>query len=355
MLAYALKRLLALIPVLFGLTVIVFLIMALIPGDPATAILGSYATPENVEKLNRDLGLDRPIWEQYVIWLGNMLQGDFGRSYSLNRPVIDEVLERFGATLILAGAALILCTIFGLLIGIWTAARQYGWTDKILTFVVLIGISIPSFWLGLLLILLFAVHLRWLPASGMWAIYGGGDLPDLLTHLALPAFTLAVVATGVIARLTRSAMLEVLRQDFIRTARAKGVSERGVIYRPCLPRGPGLDHSCHRRAGGVRAGRGGLYRNRVPVAWHRADAGAGDLHPRQSCWCRAGSSWSPRRMSCSTCWPIWRKAGWTRGSRRDDPGPDPAQPAGGVRGRRAAGRVGRCLAGPRYCPWRTRI
>ena len=231
MLAYALRRLLALIPVLFGLTVIVFLIMALIPGDPATAILGSYATPENVEKLNRDLGLDRPIWEQYVIWLGNMLQGDFGRSYSLNRPVIDEVLERFGATLILAGASLVLCTIFGLLIGIWTAARQYGWTDKILTFVVLIGISIPSFWLGLLLILLFAVHLRWLPASGMWAIYGGGDLADLLTHLALPAFTLAVVATGVIARLTRGAMLEVLRQDFIRTARAKGVSERGVIYR----------------------------------------------------------------------------------------------------------------------------
>ena len=231
MLAYALRRLLALIPVLFGLTVIVFLIMALIPGDPATAILGSYATPENVEKLNRDLGLDRPVWEQYVIWLGNMLQGDFGRSYSLNRPVIDEVLERFGATLILAGASLVLCTIFGLLIGIWTAARQYGWTDKILTFVVLIGISIPSFWLGLLLILLFAVHLRWLPASGMWAIYGGGDLPDLLTHLALPAFTLAVVATGVIARLTRGAMLEVLRQDFIRTARAKGVSERGVIYR----------------------------------------------------------------------------------------------------------------------------
>lgn len=231
MLAYALRRLLALIPVLFGLTVIVFLIMALIPGDPATAILGSYATPENVEKLNRDLGLDRPIWEQYVIWLGNMLQGDFGRSYSLNRPVIDEVLERFGATLILAGASLVLCTIFGLLIGIWTAARQYGWTDKVLTFVVLIGISIPSFWLGLLLILLFAVHLRWLPASGMWAIYGGGDLADLLTHLALPAFTLAVVATGVIARLTRGAMLEVLRQDFIRTARAKGVSERGVIYR----------------------------------------------------------------------------------------------------------------------------
>jgi len=231
MLVYALKRLVSLIPVLLGLTVIVFAIMALIPGDTATAILGSYATPENVEKLNRDLGLDKPLWQQYLIWLGNMLQGDFGRSYSLNRPVIDEVFERFSATLILAGASLILCTIFGLLIGIWTAARQYGWTDKILTFVVLIGISIPSFWLGLLLILLFAVSLRWLPASGMFAIYGGGGPLDLLTHLIMPATTLAIVATGVIARLTRSAMLEVLRQDFIRTARAKGVSERDVLYR----------------------------------------------------------------------------------------------------------------------------
>ncbi len=230
MLGYGIKRLLAAVPVLLGLTVIVFAMMALIPGDPATAILGSFATPENVEKLNRDLGLDKPLTHQYFIWLGNLLEGDLGRSYSLNRPVTDEVLERFSATLILAGAAFVLCTVWGLLIGIWTAARQYGWTDKILTFVVLIGISIPSFWLGLLLILLFAVELRWLPASGMFAIYGGGDLPDLLVHLILPALTLSIVATGVIARLTRSAMLEVLRQDFIRTARAKGVSESRVLY-----------------------------------------------------------------------------------------------------------------------------
>ena len=227
---YVLKRILAVVPVLLGLTVIVFLIMALIPGDPATAILGSFATPENVARLNRDLGLDQPPVRRYLTWLGNLLQGDLGRSYSLDRPVLDEVRERFSATLVLAGAAFVLCTLWGLLIGIWTAARQYGWTDRILTSVVLIGISVPSFWLGLLLILLFAVDLRWLPASGMYAIYGGGDLPDLLRHLILPAFTLSVVATGVIARLTRSAMLEVLRQDFIRTARAKGVSETRVLY-----------------------------------------------------------------------------------------------------------------------------
>ncbi|MBG6145754.1 ABC transporter permease [Roseibium album] len=227
--AYIAKRLLAAIPVLFGLTIIVFLIMAMIPGDPATAILGSYATPENVAKLNRDLGLDKSLPEQYVIWLGNLFQGDLGRSYSLNRPVLDEVLERFSATLILAGTALVLCSVFGLLAGIVSAVRQYGWADKIITLLVLMGISTPSFFLGLLLILVFAVKLRLFPASGMYAIYGGGDLPDLFQHLTLPALTLSVVATGVVARLTRTAMLEVLRQDYIRTARAKGLPERKVI------------------------------------------------------------------------------------------------------------------------------
>ena len=225
------KRLLIAIPILFGLSIIVFGMMAMIPGDSATAILGAYATPENVERLNRQLGLDRTLVEQYFIWLGNLLQGDMGRSYALNRPVADEVFERFGATLILAGTSLVLCSIFGLIAGIASAVHQFSWTDRIVTLLVLIGISTPSFWLGLLLIMLFAVQLQWLPASGMYAIYGGGDLPDLLAHLIMPALTLAVVATAVIARLTRTAMLEVLRQDYIRTARAKGLSERRAIYR----------------------------------------------------------------------------------------------------------------------------
>tara|TARA_R110000751_G_scaffold234229_7_gene335659 strand:- start:23716 stop:24663 length:948 start_codon:yes stop_codon:yes gene_type:complete len=228
---YILKRLVSAIPVLFGLSVIVFLIMALIPGDPATAILGSYATPENVERINRQLGLDKTLLEQYGIWISNLLQGDFGRSYILNRPVLDEILDRFGATLILSGTALVLCSILGLLAGIVSAVRQFGWVDRAVTFVVLIGISIPSFFLGLLLILFFAVQWRLLPASGMYAAYGGGDLPDLLRHLILPAATLSVVATGVIARLTRASMLEVLRQDYVRTARAKGLNERTVIYK----------------------------------------------------------------------------------------------------------------------------
>ncbi|MBY6163625.1 ABC transporter permease [Mameliella alba] len=231
---YILGRLISAVPVLLGITVIVFLIMALIPGDPATAILGSYATPENVEKLNRDLGLDKPLVAQYFIWLGNMLTGDFGTSFSLNRPVIDEVLERFNATLILAGTSFVLCSVLGIMAGVVSAANQYGWADKAITFVVLLGISIPSFFLGMMMILYFAVNLRLFPVSGMWPIYGARDIWALLDHLILPASALAVVATGVIARLSRSAMLEVLRQDFIRTARAKGVHERGVIWRHAL-------------------------------------------------------------------------------------------------------------------------
>lgn len=228
---YVLKRLMAVVPVLLGLTVIVFSILAFLPGDPATAILGPYATPENVERLNRQLGLDKSPAQQYLIWLGNLLQGDFGRSYSLNRPVLDEVLERFSATLILAGAALLLCTLWGILIGVRCAVGQYGWSDRLLTLAAVVGISVPSFWLGLLAILAFSVNLRWLPASGMFAVYGGGGAADLARHLILPALTLSVVATGVIARLTRSAMLEVLRQDFVCAARARGVGERRVIYR----------------------------------------------------------------------------------------------------------------------------
>jgi peptide/nickel transport system permease protein len=178
--------------------------------------------------------LDKPAVQRYFIWLGNMLTGDFGTSFALNRPVIDEVLERFNATLILAGTAFVLCTILGILAGVVSAANQYGWGDKGITFVVLLGISIPSFFLGMMMILIFAVNLRWLPVSGMYEIYGGGGIGDLLRHLAMPAFALAVVATGVVARLSRSAMLEVLRQDFIRSARAKGVPERRVIWRHAL-------------------------------------------------------------------------------------------------------------------------
>ena len=231
---YIFFRILSIIPVLLGLTLIVFIIMSLIPGDPATAILGSYATPENVARLNQQLGLDKPLFQRYFIWLSNLIQGDLGRSMSLNRPVIDEILERFSATLILSGTAFVLCSFIGILAGVISATRQYGLADKLITLTVLIGISIPSFFLGMMMILYFAVRLRWFPASGMYALYGGGDFIDLLNHLIMPAVALAIVAAGVIARLSRAAMLEVLRLDFIRTARAKGVPEKRVIIRHAL-------------------------------------------------------------------------------------------------------------------------
>jgi peptide/nickel transport system permease protein len=234
MLRYIGKRLLLLIPVLFGISIIVFLIMAMIPGDPALAILGAFANPENTAQLRAELGLDKPLIQQYLIWISNLLQGDFGRSYNLNRPVLDEVLDRLGPTLLLAGVALFICSILGVLGGIVSAVRQYGWQDKLITLLVLIGISTPSFWLGLVLILLFAVEWQLLPASGMVTPYAGGGMLDVLKHLILPALTLALVATGVIARLARANMLEILRQDYIRTARAKGLKENRVIYKHAL-------------------------------------------------------------------------------------------------------------------------
>ena len=231
---YIFIRLVFAVPVLLGVTLVVFIILSLIPGDPATAILGSYATPDNVERLNAQLGLDKPMWQRYFIWLTNLLSGDFGRSYSLNRPVLDEILERLSATLVLSGTAFVLCSVLGVVLGIISSAKQYELSDKIITLLVIIGISIPSFFLGMMMILYFSVHLSLLPVSGMYSLYGGGDFKDLAHHLIMPAATLALVSTGVIARLSRSAMLEVLRLDYIRTARAKGASERVVIFRHAL-------------------------------------------------------------------------------------------------------------------------
>lgn len=229
-----LTRIASLIGILFAVSVLVFGMMALVPGDPAQAILGSYATEENLTKLRRELALDRPLPEQYFRWIGNIFHGDFGTSYSLNRPVLDELLDRLGPTLLLAGSAFILCTALGLLLGIIAAVRQNAWPDRVLGIVVLLGISMPSFWLALLFIALFSVNLGWMPVGGMAPIVGDATLGTLVTHLALPAITLAAVAAGVVARLMRANMLEVLRQDYVRTARAKGMTERRVITRHVL-------------------------------------------------------------------------------------------------------------------------
>ena len=228
---YVVRRLLLLVPVLLGVSIIIFMVLHLSPGDPAEIMLGSQATQADLERLRSELGLTEPLYVQYVHWLGLVARGDLGRSIWMKRPVLGEVLGRFKATLVLTGAALVLSTVIGLALGIASAIRPNSLLDRLSAVASLFGASMPVFWLGIVLMVIFALWLGWLPASGMFAPYGGGDLRDLLVHLALPAVTLAAASVTIIARLTRSTMLETLGQDYIRTARAKGVVERAVVLR----------------------------------------------------------------------------------------------------------------------------
>ncbi len=228
---YLARRLLLLVPVLAGVSIVIFMVLHLSPGDPVEIMLGSQATQEDRARLRGDLGLDQPLHVQYVRWLGHVVRGDLGRSLWMKRPVLAEVLGRFKATLILTGTALVLSTVVGIALGVASASRPHSVLDRTSTVASLFGASMPAFWLGIVLMVVFALHLGWLPASGMYAPYGGGDLRDLLAHLVLPAVTLAAASVTIVARLTRAAMLETLSQDYIRTARAKGVVERRVVLR----------------------------------------------------------------------------------------------------------------------------
>jgi peptide/nickel transport system permease protein len=228
---YLARRLLLLVPVLVGVSIVVFMILHLAPGDPAEIMLGSQVTQEDLARLRADLGLNEPLPIQYIRWITHVMRGDLGRSLWMKRPVLPEVLERFKATLILTGTALLISTLCGVALGVLSATRRNSILDRLSAVASLFGASMPVFWLGIVLMVLFALWLRWLPASGMYAPYGGGDLRDLLAHLVLPALTLAAASMTIIARLTRSTLLEILGQDYIRTARAKGVVERGVVLR----------------------------------------------------------------------------------------------------------------------------
>lgn len=226
---YILKRLLVLIPVLIGISILVFLIMQLAPGDPAKIMLGPKATQRSLDEVRRVLGLDLPMHEQYLRWIGNIFKGDWGTSIQLKRPVLTLILQRLNATLILTGAAIFMSSVFGLLAGIVSATKQYSLADRSLMTLSLIGFCLPVFWAGLLLQLLFSIKLGWLPVSGMHAS-GQTGFVDLLKHLVLPAVSLSLGSTATIARMTRSSMLDVIRQDYIKTARAKGVSARSISY-----------------------------------------------------------------------------------------------------------------------------
>ncbi|HHW73906.1 MAG TPA: ABC transporter permease [Firmicutes bacterium] len=233
MLKYTIKRLLALIPVLIGVSILVFLILHLTPGDPALIMLGPKATKPALEALRHQLGLDLPLYKQYFQWIANILKGDWGRSIQLKREVLPLVLTRFKATAILTVFAAFVAVTFGLLAGIVSATKQYSLWDRLLMFLALVGFCLPVFWLGLVLQVFFGLKLGWLPVSGM-SPPGQAGLGSVFKFLILPGFSLAVGTMAEIARMTRSSMLEVIRQDYIRTARAKGLTERVVTYSHAL-------------------------------------------------------------------------------------------------------------------------
>lgn len=227
MAAYLLRRLLVTIPTLFGVSVLVFLTLHLTPGDPAQIMLGPKATAESLAALRHELGLDRPIPVQYVRWMTGVVEGDWGRSIQLKASVLPLVWGRFKATLLLSTAAMLLAVGSGVALGVLSAVRAGSLSDRGAIFASLVGYSLPPFFLGLLMQVVFGLHLDWFPVTGMHRP-GGGGFADLLVHLALPALTLAAGIGALLARMTRATMMEVLRQDFVRTAHAKGL-QRGVV------------------------------------------------------------------------------------------------------------------------------
>lgn len=228
--AYVLGRLVSAVPVLFGVSVVVFLLMKLIPGDAAQVLAGPSATREEVELIREDLGLNEPLYVQYGKWLARAVRGDLGRSIELRAPVTVMVLERFKNTAILAGASMLLAVAIGVSAGVISATRPLSLFDRLAMVGALFGNSMPTFWLGLVLILIFSLGLGLFPSNGMYDIRSGGGPIDLLHHLVLPSITLAGVSAAILARVTRSSMLEVVNREYVTTARAKGLGDRRVIW-----------------------------------------------------------------------------------------------------------------------------
>lgn len=224
---YIIRRLFDLLPTIAVVAVIVFIITRLIPGDPAAVMLGPQASVEDIQALRDKLGLNDPLYLQFLHYIGDLLQGNFGVSLTYNQPIVQLILERFPNTLILAVSALIIAFAIGVPAGIISASKQNSLLDYSVMLVSLVGVSMPIFWLGVMLVLYFSVNLGWFPATGMGSMEDG--FIPYLKHLVLPSITLATIPMATFARITRSSMLEVISQDYIKTARSKGLSEFWVI------------------------------------------------------------------------------------------------------------------------------
>ena len=233
MLRFTLRRLISAVPVLALVSLFAFGVIWLVPGDPASVLLGPGATSTQLAHMRQELGLDQPIWLQMLGWYGRILHGDLGQSILLRRGVTGAIIERLPVTLSLAGLAFVVAVLLGIAAGLLAAMKHRTASDQAIVVLALLGLSIPEFWLGLMLIFGFAVDLRWFPAGGYVPLTQ--NVAGWLRALALPAFTLAVVQVGFIARMTRAAMLDVLHQDFIRTADAKGLPRGIVLLRHGLP------------------------------------------------------------------------------------------------------------------------
>ena len=237
MLQFLLRRILAVLPVLFVVSLVVFLILRLAPGDPAAVIAGNSATNEDIAKIQVQLGLDRSIPVQYGIWMGNVFRGDLGFSYYLNKPVTELIAQRVEPTLSLAFGTVILALLIAVPLGTVAAWRMGGWLDRLLSGFSVAGFSVPVFVIGYLLIYLFAIRLEWLPVQGYKTLFGPRSVGvwDWMRQLILPWMTLAMIYVALIARVTRASVSEALTEDYIRTARAKGLARSRVILRHALP------------------------------------------------------------------------------------------------------------------------
>ncbi|GAA1038363.1 ABC transporter permease [Virgisporangium ochraceum] len=232
MLRITLVRLLTVIPVLLGISVISFLVIRMIPGDVISSIMGQdFGDPVIEAEMRRYFGLDMPVWEQFLRWFGDLLRGDLGTSMRTGQPVLDEIMQRLPSTLLLAVSALLVAVLLSIPLGVLSATRRNGPLDAVARVVSLIGLSVPNFWLGILLVYIFSVSLGWLPSQGASE---DGSLLGNWKYLILPAITLGASLAAINMRMTRSSMLEVLNQDYIRTARAKGLGERLVLGRHAM-------------------------------------------------------------------------------------------------------------------------